>query len=230
LQRTLGGAFDSAEQNRLTTAVNSFTSMGAFVLLDPHNYARYNGQIIGQSNGQVTNAHFADFWSKLSALFKNNPKVIFGLMNEPYNLDVSTWATTCNAAISAIRAGGANQLILVPGTAWTGAHSWQSTSVCCGGKSNAQAMAAISDPLDNWAYDMHQYLDSNFAGHNSVCVGPNVVSDLVAQTTTFLRSRGFKAFLGEFGGGANQACYDATKNLLSHMEQNSDVWLGWTWW
>jgi endoglucanase len=230
LQPTLGGAFDPAEQNRLTTAVNSFTSMGAYVLLDPHNYARYDGKIIGQSNGQVTNAHFADFWNKLATLFKNNPKVIFELVNEPNTLDISKWAMTCNAAIGGIRSAGAIQLILVPGSGWTGAHSWQSTSVCCGGKSNAEAMAVISDPQNNWAYDLHQYLDQDFSSAHPVCVDPSIVTNLVAQTTTFLRSKGYKAFLSEFGGPANQVCYDSANNLLSHLEKNSDVWLGWTWW
>lgn len=51
-------------------------------MIDIHNYARWNGAIIGQ--GGPTNAQFASLWSQLAAKYKGNTKVIFGLMNEPH--------------------------------------------------------------------------------------------------------------------------------------------------
>src|SRR5262245_22928988 len=41
LQRTLGQAFDATELGRLRTTVTHLTGKGAYVLLDPHNFARY---------------------------------------------------------------------------------------------------------------------------------------------------------------------------------------------
>ena len=122
LQRTRGAALDAAEVSRLRATVNGITSRGGVVLLDPHNYARYGTEFIG--SGTVTDAQFADFWSRLASEFKSNPNVLFGLMNEPYGLPTEQWVTSANAAIVAIRATGATNLILVPGNAWTGAHSW----------------------------------------------------------------------------------------------------------
>ncbi len=58
------------------------------------------------------------------ALFKGNPKMLFGLMNEPHGMPTEQWLGAANAAIQSIRAAGAPQLILVPGNAWIGAHSW----------------------------------------------------------------------------------------------------------
>ncbi len=49
-----------------------------------------------------------------------NPKVIFGLMNEPHDLPTENWLTAANVAIAAIRATGATNLITVPGNAFTG--------------------------------------------------------------------------------------------------------------
>ena len=51
-------------------------------------------------------------------------------MNEPHDLGslgTSGWRTISQDAINAIRAEGANNLILVSGNHWTGAHSWTSS-------------------------------------------------------------------------------------------------------
>jgi hypothetical protein len=49
-------------------------------------------------------------------VFQENPRVIFGLMNEPNNLEMGAhdWFSGMHAIIDAIRATGATQLILVP--------------------------------------------------------------------------------------------------------------------
>lgn len=70
----------------------------------------------------------ADLWRRLALEFKNDKAVIFGLMNEPNGISAPDWANAAQGAINAIRKTGANNLILVPGTAYTGAHSWRSTS------------------------------------------------------------------------------------------------------
>lgn len=61
LQRQLGAPFNEAEKARLAQFVNETTAKGAYVILDPHNYARYNGQVIGGSSSGVSNADFANF-------------------------------------------------------------------------------------------------------------------------------------------------------------------------
>jgi endoglucanase len=71
LQRTMNGAFDATELSRLDSVVTAATTAGAYVVLDPHNYARYfpnpagnnssAGNIIGSV--QVPASAFGDFWS-----------------------------------------------------------------------------------------------------------------------------------------------------------------------
>ncbi len=41
-------------------------------------------------------------------------------MNEPHDMNTNDWKTFAQAAINAIRSTGANNLITVPGNAWTG--------------------------------------------------------------------------------------------------------------
>ena len=106
---------------RLDAFVTYATSRGASVILDPHNYARYFGKVVGSDVG---NDVLADFWSKVAVHYARNARVVFALMNEPHDLPSEQWARAAQAAIDAIRATGAANLILVPGVEWTGAHSW----------------------------------------------------------------------------------------------------------
>ena len=55
--------------------------------------------------------------------------------------------------------------------------------------------------------------------------------------TDWLKEHNLKGFLGEFavanariGTGAEDVGDEVIDNMLSYMEENSDVWLGWTWW
>ena len=141
LQRSLSAAFDGTESARLQNVVAYATGQGAYVILDPHNYARYYGALVGQRLG--AERRFANFWSRLAAQYKSNPRVIFGLMNEPHGMPTEQWVAAANAAIAAIRAAGAQNLILVPGNGWTGAHSWSDSWY---GTPNAVAMLNIVDP------------------------------------------------------------------------------------
>lgn len=80
-----------------------------------HNYARWDGTIIGQ--GGPTNAQFASLWSQLATKYASDSRIVFGIMNEPHDLtSVTTWAGTVQAVVTAIRdAGATSQMILLPG-------------------------------------------------------------------------------------------------------------------
>ena len=225
LQPTRNAAFNAAEQSRLTTTVDDLLAKGAVVLLDPHNYARYGTALIG--SGSVPSSDFADFWGRLAALYKGNPKVIFGLMNEPHDMSTEQWVGAANAAIAAIRAAGASNLILVPGNGWTGAWSWTQNWY---GTANGTVMLQIKDPGNNYAYEVHQYLDASSGGTSTTCVSSTIGSQRLASFTSWLKANGKRGFLGEFDGGRDATCLAALDDMLKHIEANSSVWLGWTYW
>lgn len=224
MQPSLFGALDNQQQNDLVLAVNRATANGSYVIIDPHNYARYQGQLIG--SGAVPYSAFADFWSRLASLFLGNPRVIFGLMNEPNNMPTEQWRDGANAAITAIRGVGATQLILVPGNAWTGAHSWEMNWY---GTPNAQVMLTINDPLDHFAFELHQYFDVDFSGTSPVCLAGHGAAQFEA-VTAWLRTNQYRGFLGEFAGANNPACEQSVSSALSYLDANDDVWMGWSWW
>lgn len=225
LQPALNGAFDSAELARLDAFVVATTTKGMNVALDPHNYARWYSNVVG--SGTLPNSAFADFWSRLASRYKSNPKVIFALMNEPHDMSTEAWLSAANAAIAAIRAAGASNLILVPGNGWTGAASWTSNWY---GTANATAMLAITDTGNNYAFEVHQYFDADSSGTSASCVSNTIGAERLMIFTSWLRAHGKRGFLGEFAGGNNATCQAAVTGALSHLGANSDVWIGWTWW
>jgi endoglucanase len=225
VQHALYGELDANELKLLDGVVNYATGKGATVILDVHNYAAFMRRPIGTP--EVPPDALADLWNRLAAHYKNNQKVIFGLMNEPKGLATETWLDAANKAIAAIRQAGARNLILVPGNGWTGAHSWASRSY---GTPNAEAMARVSDPANNFAYEMHQYLDSNYSGTKPNCKSATVGADTLAGATQWLRQHHRRGFLGEFGAGSDATCLAALDGMLTFMADNSDVWMGWTYW
>jgi endoglucanase len=226
MQPTQNAALAGTYLAALDALVAHAASVGVKVILDPHNYARYGGNVVGTAG--LPNAAFADFWTRLASHFVGNEAVIFGLMNEPNSMPTEQWAAAANAAIAAIRAAGSQQLILVPGNAWTGAHSWSQSWY---GTPNATAMLAIVDSGNRFAFELHQYFDSDYSGTSATCVATaGTGANQLQGVTTWLRANGYKGFLGEFAGADNSACQAAIVSAMDHLKGNSDVWLGWTWW
>jgi endoglucanase len=234
LQRSLQADFDPDEWNRLDSTVQAILQRGMIAILDPHNSARYNGDLVGTA--AVPTAAFADFWRRLALAYSNQPGVWFGLVNEPYGIDAADWLTAANQAIAAIRNAGAENLVLVPGTAFSGAHSWLARYY---GTPNGDVMDGVIDPADNFAIEVHQYLDSDSSGTHDSVVAPDIGSRRLAEFTAWCRQKGIRAFLGEFACPRSDtgnlfdpyyAGYRAIDDMLAYMEDNRDVWLGWTWW
>jgi endoglucanase len=225
MQHALYGDVDAEEAKLLDDVVNYATGKGARVILDVHNYASFMRRPIGTAD--VPTDALADLWKRLAARYKNNGKVIFGLMNEPKGLATETWLEAANKSIAAIRSAGARNLILVPGNGWTGAHSWASRSY---GTPNAEAMARVVDPANNFAYEVHQYLDSNYSGTKPECRSATIGVEKLTAMTQWLRAHKRRALLGEFGAGKDATCLAALDGMLTYMAENADAWMGWTYW
>ncbi len=225
LQPKLNGEFDAAELKWLSGFVEGTTARGLTVLLDPHNYAAYRGKHVGSP--EVPHAAFADFWRRLALQFKDKPRVQFGLMNEPKDLPTETWADAAQAAVDAIRATGARNLITLPGNGYTGAGSWLGNWY---GTPNAEVMGRVRDPLGRMLIEVHQYLDADNSGTHAECVSAGIGAERLKAFTEWARGHGQRALLGEIGGGDNPACAAAIRGAIEYMQANADVWAGWLWW
>ena len=224
LEHRPGAGFVPDEIGHLDRLVRHITGSGAIVILDVHNYGRWHdgrrARIVGENGPSA--AAFASLWGRLAIRYRDVPQVMFGLMNEPHDQDMAPLLATLQGAIGAIRAAGATQRILVPGNHWSGGHSWVSSG-------NAEAMLRITDPADNFAFDIHQYLDVRSSGATHECV-PGSGGNRLRPFTDWARANGRAGFLGEFNTGHDAACLAELAALLRHLQDNRDVWLGGTYW
>ncbi|CAE7084026.1 unnamed protein product [Rhizoctonia solani] len=236
LEYGLGPKFNETYYAQFKDAIDYITlTKEAYAVFDPHNYMRYNdpsqqpltGSIIGSSSDPkaATTAQFQSFWQELAGRFKDNEKVIFGIMNEPHDMPTPLVLQNDQAAIDGIRAAGAKQLILAPGNGYTGGHSWLESSQ--GNEPSGDYLYKLSDPLNNTAIEVHEYLDQDFSGTHAECTQPGPAN--LAALTGWLKQYGLKAIVGEIGGGANENCYSQLKDLLTYLEANDEYigWMGW---
>jgi len=236
LEFGLGARFNETYFAEYADAVNYITiTKGAYVLVDPHNYMRYNdpssqpfsGSVIGNTSDPTaaTTLQFGEFWFELARRFVGNEKVIFGLNNEPHDMPTQLILLNNQVAIDGIRLAGARQLILAPGNGFTGGHAW--TQVTNGNAPSSDFLNKLFDPLKNTAMDVHEYLDIDFSGGHDVCAQPGPAN--LANLTTWLKENNLKAVISEFGGGDNQNCFDFMNDMLEYLADN-DEYIGWSIW
>lgn len=79
----LSGTLDATAIGSYDKLMQACLATGAYCIIDIHNYARWNGAIIGASGGP-TNADFSDLWKQLATKYAAEEKVVMGLMNEPH--------------------------------------------------------------------------------------------------------------------------------------------------
>jgi hypothetical protein len=161
IQPRLGRPLDPRELGRLRDAVARAGAAGLRVVLDVHNFGAYHlaegerGVRRAIGSAEVGVDDFADLWRRLSAAFADDPAVAaYDLMNEPVDLPAvgdrtpaQLWEAASQAAVDAIRAGGDDTLVMVPGYAWSHVADF----------ARQHPRAWISDPADNVRYAAHHY-------------------------------------------------------------------------
>lgn len=222
LQPRPNAPIDAAELARLDESIAGLGGFG-LIILDVHNYAKYRGQRLDQIDPR--GAMLADLWTRLARHYAGDKRIAFGVMNEPNGLSATAWRPIAEASLQAIRATGARNLVLVPGTNWSGAHSWTK-----GSDSNGEALKTLVDPANNMAFEMHQYPDADSSGTHQECVSPKAAAQAFDSATTWLRANKARGFLGEFGASSDPNCLAALDAVLGTLDAGSDVWLGWTYW
>jgi endoglucanase len=221
----VGGDLDAANLAEYDALVQTCLGTGASCIVDIHNYARWNGLIIGQ--GGPTNEQFAALWASIAAKYANEEKIIFGVMNEPHDVpDINLWAASVQAAVTAIRTAGATtQLILLPGNNWTSAETFVSN----GSGPALLNVTNLDGSTTGLIFDVHKYLDFDNSGTNEECVTNNIDTSW-EPLAEWLRANGRQAFNTETGGGNVASCVTYMCQQIAYQAQNSDVYLGYVGW
>ncbi len=227
LQRELYAPLDANDLGRIDTFVAAARARNMYVILDPHNYARYHGQLIGTS--AVPNAAFADFWGRVAAHYQGETAIwAYGLMNEPHDTG-GLWPAAAQAGVDGIRAYDPTHTILVPGDGWSGAAHW----------ADANTDLAVNDPAANLIYEAHQYFDSDGSGtyrqaYDQDGAYPSIGADRLKPFTDWLIARNARGFIGEFGVPDNDPRWlvvlDQFLTAMDNAGLSGTYWAGGPWW
>ncbi|WP_193227608.1 cellulase family glycosylhydrolase [Aureimonas psammosilenae] len=230
MQPTLFGELDPAEMEHLTTFLAHAESFGMKVIVDLHNYARYDGQRIGSA--AVPETALPDFWVKMAGALKGNVAVSgYDLMNEPFGLaNDSVWPRVAQKTVDAIRAVDMDQAIYISGDHYSGASGWLNSS-------NKDLI--LNDPADNLIYQAHIYFDGTSGGkyNNSYdrdYIYPNIGAERVQPFLDWLTANNLKGFVGEFGVPSDdprwQTVTDIFLSKLGEYGVSSGYWAGGDFW
>ncbi|KAM7219672.1 glycoside hydrolase superfamily [Rhypophila decipiens] len=225
VNNNLGGDLDAGNFAKFDKLVQTCLATGAYCMIDIHNFARWDGGIIGQ--GGPTDEQFVSLWRQLASKYANSEKMVFELMNEPHHLDVKIWAATCQKVIKAIReAGAVKQMILLPGS------NFDSAATLATPEGGAEELMALTNPdgtTDNLLLDVHKYLDNDNSGTHEECVTDNI--EAFQQVAEFLRKTGRKGLVSETGAPPNAPeCMARFCAQNAFINRNSDVFVGLVGW
>lgn len=140
-----------------------------------------------------------------------------------WGLSAFRWAETMKKAIKAILSEAPNHRILIAGPLASKIYSFEIRS--------ALALLPLLDeaPKGQIIFDFHQYFDI-LNGGTPDCLDWGLFYLPFKTVTDTMRKHNAHAMLTEFGGGPSDACVAIFEKLLPFMEENSDVWIGWTAW
>ncbi len=223
LQPELGGALDAAELGRLNTFLTNAAKAGVQIIIDVHNYGRYDGKVIGSADVPI--ASFAGFWSKLAGAIGSSPALLgYDLMNEPHDMPNKTiWPQAAQAATDAIRAAGDTNTIFVEGEHWANASNWAAKN----------PFLDVQDPLGNLAYEAHVYFDKDGSGtykgtYEQEGAYTEIGANRLKSFVGWLEEKGAKGFIGEFGVPSDDPQW---QTVLDHfLATMNDYGLSGTYW
>jgi len=192
--------------------VNLLHQYGLYAILDLH----WNAPGTTKSTGQQVMAdadHSPAFWTSVASFYKTDPAVLFDLYNEPHDISWSCWLNGCSVGspawttagmqslVSAVRATGATQPIMVGGLAWSNDVS--------GWWANRPA-----DPANALVASFHNY---NFNVCDPTCWN-TTVAPLAAQVPVVT---------GELG--ENDCAHGYIDQYMAWADAHGISYLGWTW-
>jgi endoglucanase len=227
VQRKLMEPLDPTELARLDEVAELARKRDIKLLFDLHNYARYNGKLIGTD--EVPTEAFADFWRRFARHYQDESAIFaYGLMNEPHSTQ-GRWPAAAQAGIDAIRSVDRKHTISVCGDGWSGAHSWN--------KINNDFV--LNDPENNLVYEAHQYFDRDNSGKYSRSYDesgayPTIGVDRLTPFVEWLKEHNARGFIGEFGVPDHDPRWLVVlDNFLAAMKKNQiggTYWAAGPWW
>lgn len=203
LQPKVNAPLDEKYLDGVKKSVRLMDERGMKVLLDLHNYDRYEKQLVGTES--VPYAAFGDLWKRLAETFKDDRAIWgYGIMNEPFGTK-GTWPKAAQAGIDGVRSVDAKTMIVIGGDNFSGAENWA--------KNGAELPKQLRDPSNNLCWEAHCYFDDGSGKYNHTYEyelnKPNSQTDPMLGVrrlepfVQWLKANNYKGIVGEFSVPAN---------------------------
>jgi len=185
---------DASNLTRVKAAIDAALAKDVYVIIDWHSH---------DANNELSAAK-TFFEDMIQTYGANNERVIYEIFNEPKQITWSTIKTYADNIISAIRAKGAKNLVLVGTPEWSA-------------RPNAANGSYLSD--NNVAYVFHFY-----AATHKTTNGNNTGNPTYSQGITTVLDAGKPVFVSEYGTGTSdgKGTHDAasTNAWYNFMDAN----------
>lgn len=233
VQPKLFEPLDPVQVGYIRNVVNSAFHKGMRVVLDSHDFARYRAfadeTVIGSA--EVPIQAFEDFWTRMAVEFRDVPGIAgYDIENEPHDMGgPDVWPRAAQAAVDGIRSVDRETAIVIEGDGWSNAAHW----------SMFNEQLAITDPADRIIYSAHAYFDRDGSGtykgsYDREHAYPDVGVDRLRPFADWLRRRGFRGMVGEYGVPGDDPRWlvvlDRFLAALRREAMPGTYWAGGPWW
>ncbi|HAT81152.1 MAG TPA: glycosyl hydrolase family 5 [Flavobacterium sp.] len=234
IQPILNGNLSAPELLRIKNFLLLAQNRNMNVIIDLHNYCRYNingiDRIIGSNDLSIDN--IKNLWTKLALELNTYTNIWgYGIMNEPHDLLVNaTWFNIAQEIINGIRINDVTTRIIVGGDSYSSAARWMQYS---------DNLKNLSDPSNKLTFEAHVYFDNDASGsydsnYDNEGAYPNIGVDRATPFVNWLLINNLNGFIGEYGIPANDNRWLVVlNNFLSYLKANcinGTYWAGGPWW
>ncbi|HVY06906.1 MAG TPA: cellulase family glycosylhydrolase [Burkholderiales bacterium] len=225
LQPELGGDLDERYLIGIVNFLNEAARNDMTVIVDLHNYARYNNQVIGSEG--VSAFAFQNVWQRIALALNGHRALLgYGLMNEP-NRTGGLWHRVAQSGVDGIRSVDRVHRIYVSGEQFSSASSWP--------KVNPQPF--VNDPVKLEVYEGHIYFDADSSGRYASPEPPADPAQLVdARLRPFMQwlaEYNKQGIIGEWGVPSDDArWFPVAQRMVEFSRENclpTFIWAGGTW-
>lgn len=207
----------------LTAIINSFTSKNVVAMIENHDiygtYAEANVTYDSSGNRIPSIQEMKDWWINIANTYKGNPYVWFNIANEPglgsYSKadSINKWRDFHDEIIGAIRATGAQNIIVVD------EHNWGQASGYTGGQSDSAVLSAgtfLTSKYSNITFGLHMY-DNWINGANRL-----------NSYLTNAQSKNLSVHIGEYGA-SNSSTALAMEAMFNTVINKNIGRIAWQW-